>query len=143
MTGPSAGSSHTPAYWASTNWTRSAHGVISKAPDFTEVEQHRAGIVQQGGDPQWGISGDEVEVGHAASQQWVPLAKVVMDIQPCHHRSKPLARFLHAEQLGHGVTQCFRAVVVAAKRDRGHRMTQHTRSDRVTLGLVAIEEAFR
>jgi hypothetical protein len=37
--------------------------------------------VQQGEDPQRAVGGDQVEIGHAASEQWVPLAEVVMNAQ--------------------------------------------------------------
>jgi hypothetical protein len=37
VTGPRAGSSHGPTYLASTNWTRSAHGGMSKAPGSPRV----------------------------------------------------------------------------------------------------------
>ena len=43
----------------------------------------------------------------------------------------------------HGVAQRLRAVVLAAKRDRRHRVAQHAGGDRVALGVVGIQEAFR
>jgi hypothetical protein len=45
----------------------------------TEVEQHRPGSVQQGEDPQRAVvvsGGGQVEIGYAASEQWVSLASV-------------------------------------------------------------------
>ena len=33
------------------------------------------------------------------------LAEVVVNVQTGHHRGEPLARLVHAEQLGHGVAQ--------------------------------------
>jgi hypothetical protein len=66
VSAPSAGTSHTPSYFASISWTRSADGVMSTTPGLTEVEQHRPGIVQQGEDPQRAVGGDQVEIGHAA-----------------------------------------------------------------------------
>ncbi len=54
-----------------------------------------------------------------------------------------LARFLHAEELGHRVAQCLGAFVFAAKRDCGHRVAQHPGTDRVTLGVVGVQQALR
>jgi hypothetical protein len=72
-----------------------AHGVMSTrgAP---EVEQHRPGLVQQGEDPSGPIGRDQVRVGHAAPQQRVSLAEVVVDIQSRTTRrvSRTLARRL-------------------------------------------------
>ena len=47
------------------------------------------------------------------------------------------------EQLGNGIAQRPGAVVGAAKRDLRHRVAQHARGNRVALGVVGIEEAFR
>ena len=47
------------------------------------------------------------------------------------------------EELGNGVAQGLGAVVRAAKRDLRHRVAQHAGSDRVALGVIGIEEAFR
>ena len=47
------------------------------------------------------------------------------------------------EELGDGVAQGLRAFVRAAERDVRHRGAQHAGSDRVTLGVVGIQEAFR
>ncbi len=41
------------------------------------------------------------------------------------------------------VAQGLGAVVCAAKRDLRHRVAQHAGGDRVALGVVGIEEAFR
>ena len=54
-----------------------------------------------------------------------------------------LARLVHAQQLGHGVAQRLDAVVGAHERDLRHRVAQHAGSDRVALGMVGIQEAFR
>jgi hypothetical protein len=56
--------------------------------------------VQQGEDPQRAVGGDQVEVGHAASEQRVPLAEVVMNPQAGHLRGESSARLIHAEELG-------------------------------------------
>ena len=47
------------------------------------------------------------------------------------------------EELGNGVAQGLGAFVRAAERDLRHRVAQHAGSDRVTLGVVGVEEAFR
>ena len=98
--------------------------------------------MQQGEDPQRAVGGDQVEIGHAAPEQRVSLAEVVMDVQTGHHRGEPLARLVHAEQLGHGLAQGVGAVICAEQRDLRHRVAQHAGSDRVPLGMVRIEEAF-
>ena len=69
------------------------------------------------------------------------LAEIVMNAQTGHHRGEPSARLVHAEELGHCLTKCFRAFVCAAKRDCCHRVAQHAGSNRVALGVVAIQEA--
>ena len=115
---------------------------MSKPPGSTEVEQHRPGIVQQGEDPQRAVGGDQVEIGHAASEQRVALAQVVMDVQTGHHRGESLTRLVHAQQLGHGVAQCLDAIVGAHERDLRHRVAQHAGSDRVALGVVAYPAGF-
>ena len=66
-----------------------------------------------------------------------------MNVETRHHRAEPPARLVHAKELGHGVAQCLRAFVFAAKNDRRHRVAQHAGSDRVALGMVRIQEAFR
>ena len=47
------------------------------------------------------------------------------------------------QQLGNRVAQRLRAFVFAAKHDRRHRVAQHAGADRVALGVVGVEEAFR
>ena len=73
---------------------------MSRPPRLPEVEQHRPGLVQQGEDPQRAVGGDQVEIGHAAPEQRVALAQVVMNVQPRHHPGEALARLVHAQQLG-------------------------------------------
>ncbi len=85
-----------------------------EAAGLTEIEQHRPGIVQQGEDPQRAVGGDQVEIGHAASEQRVSLAEVVVNVQTGHHRGESFARLVHAEQLGYGVAQRLDAIVWAA-----------------------------
>ena len=48
---------------------------------FAEVEEHRPGAVQQGEHARGTVRGMEVEVGHAATEQRVPLPEVVVDAQ--------------------------------------------------------------
>src|SRR5262245_2933108 len=52
-----------------------------EAAGLTEVEQHRPGTVQQGEYPQRAVGADQVEVGHAAPEQRVPLTEVVVNVQ--------------------------------------------------------------
>src|SRR4051812_17388430 len=48
------------------------------------------------------VSGDQVEVRHAAPKQRMSLAEVVLDVQTGYHRGEPFARLVHAEEFGHG-----------------------------------------
>jgi hypothetical protein len=70
-----------------------------EAAGLTEVEEHRPGIVQQGEDPQRAVGGDQVEIGHAASEQRVALAELVVDVEARHHPGVAPARLVHAEEL--------------------------------------------
>ena len=56
--------------------------------------------MQQGEDPQRAVGGDQVEIGHAASEQRVSLAEVVVDVQTEHHRGEASARLVRHEELG-------------------------------------------
>src|SRR6185437_2850234 len=47
-----------------------------EAAGLAQVEQQRPGIVQQGEDPQRAAGGDQVEIGHAAPEQRMPVAEV-------------------------------------------------------------------
>src|ERR1700681_1470569 len=78
---------------------------------LAEVEQHRPGIVEQGEYSQRAVVGDQVEIGHAASEQWMSLAEIVMNVQTGHHRGESSARLVHAEELGHCFAERLRAVV--------------------------------
>jgi hypothetical protein len=99
--------------------------------------------VQEGEDPQGTVAGDEVEIGHAASEQRMPRAEVVMNIQTGHHRGESSAGLVHGEQLGHGVAQRLRTFVRAAKHHLRHCCAQHAGGDGVALGVIAVEEAVR
>jgi hypothetical protein len=52
-----------------------------EAAGMTEVEEHGPGTVQQGGYPQRSARGHQVEIGHAAPEQWMSLAEVVVNVQ--------------------------------------------------------------
>ncbi len=69
------------------------------------------------------------------------LAELVMNAQAGHRRGESSAGLVGSEELGDGVAQGIRAFVPAAKRDQRHRVPQHHRSDRVTLGVVGVEQA--
>ena len=142
-TAPSAGSSHGTGVFGVDQLNPIRPWGDVEAARLAEVEQHRPGIVQQLEDPQWAVGGDQVEIGHAASEQRVSLAEVVMDVQAEHHRGEAVASLVRAEQLGNGLAQGLRAFVLAAERDVRHRGAQHAGGDRVTLGVVGVQEAFR
>ena len=99
--------------------------------------------MQQGEDPQRAACGDQVEVGHAASKQRMSLAKVVMNIQTAHHCSQAAARLVAHQELGDGVAQGLRAFIRAAQRHMRHGGAQYAGGNRVTLGVVGIQQAVR
>ena len=66
-----------------------------------------------------------------------------MNVQTEHHRGEASARLVRAEELGNGVAQCLDTIVGAHERDLRHRVTQYASRDRVALGMVGIQEAFR
>jgi hypothetical protein len=83
-------------------------------------------------------------IGHAAPLQRVlPLTEVVANVQPRHHRGEPLARLVHAQQFGHRVAQGVDTRIGARECSLRHRVLQHAGSDRVPLGMVGIQQAFR
>ena len=85
VTAPRTGSSHVPTYVGVDQLNPIRPWRDVEAAGLAEVEQHRPGIVQQGEDPQRAVGGDQVEIGHAASEQRVSLAEVVMNVQTGHH----------------------------------------------------------
>jgi hypothetical protein len=70
------------------------------------------------------------------------LAQVVMDVQTGHHRGESSARLVHAKELGHGVAQCLRGSVRPQSAPAPSCGAARGR-DRVALGMVGIQEAFR
>jgi hypothetical protein len=46
---------------------------------FTEVEEHRPGVVQQSEHPQRAVGGDQVEIGHAAPGKWGDASGLTID----------------------------------------------------------------
>jgi hypothetical protein len=98
--------------------------------------------VQQGENPKLTVGDYQVEIGHSATEQRVPLAEVVMNAQTGPLRDKSSARLVQTQELGNGVAQGLGAVVWAAKRDLRHSVLQYAGSDRVALGVIGIEKAF-
>ena len=68
-----------------------------EAAGLTEVEEHRPGIAQQSEDPGRAVGGEEVEIGHAAPEQRVSLAEVVMNAQTGHLRGESSAWLVHSD----------------------------------------------
>ncbi len=99
--------------------------------------------MEEGEYPHRAVGGDQVEIGHAASEQRVSLAEVVVNVQAGHPRGEPRARLVHAQELGHGLAQRLDAIVGAQERDLRHRVAEHAGGDRVALGVVGVEEAVR
>ena len=58
-------------------------------------------------------------------------------------RGHSSANLVQAEELGNDVSQGLRASIWSAKRDLRHRVAQHAGGDRVALGVVSIQQAFR
>ncbi len=111
---------------------------------FAEVEQDRLGLVKQGEDPTRPLRGDQVEIGHATTEHRVSLAELVVNVQAGHHRGVPLARLLHAQQVGNGVAQGIKARVAGAgESDLRHRVAQHAGSDRVAFVVIGVQKAVR
>ena len=102
--------------------TADRQAAFLEATRLAEVEQHWPGIVQQGEKPHRPVCGEQVEIGHAATQQRVPLAEVVMNVQTGHHAGQPSARLVHAEELANDLAQSLGAIVRTAKRDLCHRV---------------------
>src|SRR6266536_2961203 len=80
---------------------------MSKPPGSPRLSSTGRASCSRGEDPQQAVGGDQVEIGHAASEQRVSLAEVVMNVQTRHHRGESFARLVHAEELGNGVAQCW------------------------------------
>ena len=108
---------------------------------FAEVEEHGPGVVQQGEDAGGAVVGVQVEVGHAPAEQRVSLPEVVVDIETGDHSGDAPARLVHAQQFGHGVAEGPAALVDASERDLRHGVLQHPGTDRVSFGVVGVEEA--
>ena len=111
-----------------------------KIATLAEVEQHRSSMVQQRKDPQRTVGGDQIEIGHPASQQRMPHPKIVMNVQPGHSRSERPARLVHRQQLGDDFAQCPAALVRAEQRDLRHRRAQDARTDWMSLGVIRIQQ---
>ena len=77
VTGPRAGSSHGPNVFGVDQLDPIRPWGDVEGAGLTEVEEHRRGSVEQAEDPQRAVFGDQVEIGHAASEQRMPLTEVV------------------------------------------------------------------
>ena len=82
-------------------------------------------MVQQAEDSQRAGNGHQVEIGHAATEQRVLLAQVVVDIQAGHHRAVKFAGLVHLEELGNDLPRGLGAIIPAAKRDLRQRVLQN------------------
>ena len=108
-----------------------------------EVEQHRLSLVKETEDAPRAACGDDIEIGHATSQQRMSLPQIVPNVQAGHHPGDVFARLLHLEQVAHNVAHGQRAIVLAVQRDLRHRGLEHARTHRVTLGVIRVEQAVR
>ena len=82
-----------------------------------------------------------VEIRHAAPEQRVSLAEVVVDVETGEHPGDAPAWLAHAQQLGHDVSKGLVPVVGPGERDLRHRVVQHAGTDRMAFGVVRVEEA--
>src|SRR3954471_3948120 len=99
-------------------------------------------MVQQRKESQRTINGEQIEIGHAASEQRVPFAEIVMNAQRGHLGGNTPARFVHAEELGHDLAQGVGAVICTEQRYLRHGVAQHSRSHWMPLRMVGIQESF-
>src|SRR5437764_711426 len=76
-------------------------------------------------------------------QQRMPLTKVVPDIEAGHHTGDVLSRLLRLQQVADDVAHGERARVLAVQRGLCHRGLEHTLTNRMTLGVIAVEQADR
>jgi len=60
-----------------------------------------------------------------------------------HHPGDALARLFHPEKVAQDVAQGQCAIVLAMQRDLRHRRFEHSRTDRMTLSVIRVEQAFR
>jgi hypothetical protein len=99
--------------------------------------------VQQLEDSERAAGGDQVQIGHAASEQRMSLAEVVVNVQPGPDPDEPPARLVHGRQLRHQIDQGLDALVLALERPQSHRVLEDAGHDRMALILVGVQEAFR
>ncbi len=139
-TTPTTGSSQGPAQVASTCCTLSVQRPISSSGS-SEVEQHRPGFVQQLEDAERACRRHEVEIGHPAPEQGMPVAEVVADVEArCESRDPP-TRFVHLRELGDQVDHGLHPFVAALERRQRHRVTERPCGHRMALPLIGVEEA--
>ncbi|GCC45157.1 hypothetical protein chiPu_0029431, partial [Chiloscyllium punctatum] len=114
-----------------------------EAAGLAKIEQRRPRLVQQCEDPSRAARRDQIEIGHAASEQWMTVAELVMQVEARHHRGKAAARLLHAQQFGDHLAQRLAARIGAVERDVRHGVAQYAGRHRMPLGLIAVEQAVR
>ena len=62
---------------------------------------------------------------------------------PQPDRDEPLARLVHARELRHDIDHGLHAIVAALERAQRHRVLKDAGDDRMTLGVVGVQEALR
>jgi hypothetical protein len=113
-----------------------------EAAGLAEIEQHRLGRVEQCVDAVRAVGGDQVKVGHASTEEWVPVAEIVVDIEAGHHGGILFTRLIHLQEFGGDLPCGSRAIIAAHQGDLCQRVPQNLCGDRVALGLVGIEQGF-
>jgi len=110
------------------------------APRRTEVEQHGAGVVKQLEDPLRAAGHGQVEIRHAAPQQWVPLAEVVGHVEPGQEPRELGAWPLEAQQLGDRVAHRLGSRVASLEEGLRHHISHDSGRGRVALRVVGVQE---
>ena len=118
-----------------------APGRDVEAAGLAEVEEHRSGVVHEGEHARGTVLGSQVEVGHAPTEERVPLSEVVADVETADIRGDATAGLVHRQDFGEEVAESLVTVARAAERDLRHRVVQHPGTDRMPFGVVRVEEA--
>ena len=68
-------------------------------------------------------------------------ADVVVNVEPTEHPGEVPARLVHAQQLTQLLPQRLVAIIGCRQCHLGHGVVQHSRTDRMPLGVIRVEQA--
>ncbi len=108
---------------------------------LTQVQQHRARVVQLGEDARAASGGLHVEVWHTPTEQWMSSADVVVNVEPTQHPGEVPARLVHAQQLTQLLPQRLVAIIGRRQCHLRHGVVQHPRTGRMPLGVIRVVQA--